>query len=157
MSNKKEKNYREILDNWYREHSDKLKMDNEKMNEIISNTDYINRLISFLKEKKYISDEDWMYFPDIFKEEDRVKVAKIGLLYQVIDKYAINNNIHVNDYEYGNYYKVVFNDFCFDIGVKLDQGIMFFCNKYTLKEEDNIIDFNNLLNIKEKGKVLVKK
>lgn len=155
MSEKLE--WKEETDNWYKEHSEKLRVKKEKMKQLISKTDYIKWLSSFLKDKHQFSDEDWIYFLDMFEDSDRLNMAKICLLYEVVSIYASKNNININTCDYGNYYKVIYEDFCFDIGVKLDKGIMFFCNEDKIRENDTIIDFNNLLDIKEKGKMLLKK
>lgn len=153
----KELEWEEKKDNWYKEHSEKLKIKKQKMTELISSTDYIEWLSSFLRDNHYFSDDDWMYFLDMFEGHDRLNMAKICLLYELVSSYASNNNIAISTCDYGNYYKVIYEDFCFDIGVKLDKGIMFFCNEDKIRENDTIIDFNNLLDIKEKGKMLLKK
>ena len=149
----KNDNIDEKVQNWYKEHSEKLKSDHDKMEKLISNTDYIDWLSNFLRDKKYISDYDWMYFPDLFNENERMNIAKICLLYQLVNEYSIKNSISVNDCEYGNYYSVKYKSFSFDIGVKLDKGIMFFCSQNIY--DDNYIDFNNIL--KKKEKILIKK
>ena len=149
--------WKEETDNWYKEHSEKLRVKKEKMKELISKNDYIRWLSSFLKDKHQFSDEDWMYFLDLFEDSDRLNMAKICLLYEVVSIYASKNNININNCDYGNYYKVIYEDFCFDIGVRLDQGVIFFCNEDTIKENDSVIDFNNILNIKEQEKALIKK
>ena len=155
MSEKLE--WKEETDNWYKEHSEKLRVKKEKMKQLISKTDYIKWLSSFLKDKHQFSDEDWIYFLDMFEDSDRLNMAKICLLYEVVSIYASKNNININTCDYGNYYKVIYEDFCFDIGVRLDQGVIFFCNEDIVKENDNVIDFNNILNIKEQEKNLIKK
>ena len=155
MSEKLE--WKEETDNWYKEHSEKLRVKKEKMKQLISKTDYIKWLSSFLKDKHQFSDEDWIYFLDMFEDSDRLNMAKICLLYEVVSIYASKNNININTCDYGNYYKVIYEDFCFDIGVRLDQGVIFFCNEDIVKENDNVIDFNNILNIKEQEKKLIKK
>ena len=155
MSEKLE--WKEETDNWYKEHSEKLRVKKEKMKQLISKTDYIKWLSSFLKDKRQFSDEDWIYFLDMFEDSDRLNMAKICLLYEVVSIYASKNNININTCDYGNYYKVIYEDFCFDIGVRLDQGVIFFCNEDIVKENDNVIDFNNILNIKEQEKKLIKK
>ena len=149
----KNDNIDEKVQNWYKEHSEKLKSDHDKMEKLISNTDYIDWLSNFLRDKKYISDYDWMYFPDLFNENERMNIAKICLLYQLVNEYSIKNSISVNDCEYGNYYGVKYKSFSFDIGVKLDKEIMFFCSQNIY--DDNYIDFNNIL--KKKEKILIKK
>ncbi len=148
---------RQKVDNWYKEHSDKLRIKNEKMNELISSADYIEWLVNFLKDTHSFSDEDWMYFLDMFEDKDRLNMAKICLLYEVVSGYASKNNIDINTCDYGNYYKVIYQDFCFDIGVKLNQRVMFFCSKDKIMENDNVIDFNNIINARHKNKVLMKK
>lgn len=148
---------KEKIDNWYKENSEKLRKKEEKMKELVSSTDYIDWLSSFLEDKKSFSDEDWMYFLDMFEDHDRLNMAKICLLYETVSGYALKNNINLNNCDYGNYYKVVYNDFCFDVGVRLDHGIVFFCNIDTIKENDSVIDFNNILNVQEKDKELIKK
>ena len=151
----KEKSFEEKISNWYREHRDKLKIEEEKMNDMTSSEDYINWLCNYLKDNHYFYDEDWMYFPDTMSKEDRINASKICLLYQIVDKYAISKGISPEDSKYGNFYRVSYYDFGFDIGAKIDQGIMFFCNE-DLNENKEFIDFNEILDIKRDSKLLVK-
>lgn len=152
-----ENNLRNEIDNWYKEHSEKLRIKKEQMINLISSKDYINWLISFLKKEHYFSDEDWIYFIDMFEDSDRLNMAKICLLYELVSSYASKNNIVISTCDYGNYYKVIYENFCFDIGVKLDKGIMFFCNKDIDDDNTNIIDFDNILLKKEEKALVMKK
>ena len=152
----KEKSIEERIENWYREHSDKLKIEEEKMNNMTSSEDYINWLCNYLKDNHYFYDEDWMYFPDTMAKEDRINASKICLLYQIVDKYAISKGINPEKCKFGNYYRVSYYDFGFDIGARIDAGIMFFCNE-DLDQNKKFIDFNEILDIKRESKDLIKK
>lgn len=147
--------WKEELKNWYKEHDNRLKIEEEKMNSMTSDYEYINWLCSYLKENHYFCDEDWMYFPDTMSEDNRINASKICLLYQIVDQYAIKKDINPEDSKYGNFYRVNYYDFGFDIGVRVDSGVMFFCNE-DLDENKEFIDFNEILDVKIKEKVLVK-
>ena len=147
--------WKEKLKNWYKEYNEKLKIEEEKMKYITSSDEYISWLCNYVKEIYYFSDEDWMYFPDTMEKEDRINASKLCLLYQIIDKYAISNNINPEDGSYGNFYRVDYYDFKFDIGVRVDDGIMFYCNE-DLDQEKDFIDFNDIIEPKEKVKTFTK-
>ena len=148
--------WKEKLKNWYKEHSEKLKIDEEKMKDIVSNDEYITWLCNYLNENHYLSDDDWMYFPDKIKEEDRINASKMCLLYQIVDKYAINNNINPVDDRYGHSYIIGYCDYVFDLGVRLDEGVKFYCIEGFVYNNSELIDFNSLIEPKEKSKILIK-
>lgn len=149
--------FKEKLKNWYKEHSEKLRLEEEKMKNITSNDEYIMWLCNYLYENHYLCDEDWMYFPDTMKEEDRINASKMCLLYQIVDKYAINNNINPIDEKYGNAYKIRYFDYVFDVGAALDSGLMFYCIESLVYKNSELIDFNDLIESKENDKTLIKK
>ena len=135
----------------------KEKQKDKEIKNMLSNTDYINWLNDFSKDKNRFSDDDWLYFPEKLNESDREKVGKLYLLYEGIDCYAEENHISPESCKFGNYYSVKLNDFCFEIGILIGQGTVFFFNKVPLEEDKEFIDFNDIMNFeKDRPKTLIK-
>ena len=136
---------KEEKEKWVRDYFKKYNEDIEKRNEIMSGTKYIKWLIQFTEDKEGFSDEDWLYFPDEINDTDRSNVEMLRLFYEGIEEYANNNYIYPTPCDFGNYYKVKFNKFGFEIGVLAGQGTVFFCNKAPIENEKDFIDFYNVM------------
>lgn len=118
---------------------------NEKIKDIISNTNYIDWIYKFTQDKDKFFSDDWLYFPEKISEIDRDNVEKLCLLYKAIDNYSQQNYIYPISCNFGNYYRVKFNDFVFEIEILVGQGIIFFFNKGSLEVDKDFIDFNNVM------------
>ena len=106
---------------------------------------------------KIISRRKKNQLPEKLNESDREKVGKLYLLYEGIDCYAEENHISPESCKFGNYYSVKLNDFCFEIGILIGQGTVFFFNKVPLEEDKEFIDFNDIMNFeKDRPKTLIK-
>ena len=47
--------------------------------------------------------------------------------------------------DFGNFYRVKLDDFGFEIGISVGQGTVFFFNKVEINDEDDFIDFNDII------------
>ena len=131
-------------DKWMEEYAINMKKKDEQIKDMSSNVDYINWLDNFTKDKESFCDDEWLYFPDSIPTSDKENVDKLGFLYEIVNKYACDNNIYPFPCEFGDYYQVRLNDFGFELGILVGQGTVFFCRRVLV--EDTFIDFNNIIN-----------
>ena len=121
---------------------------NIKMQEILSNTDYIKWLDKFTIEHSNFSDDDWLYFPEKISKEDLEKVNNLHLMYRGIEKYASENYMYPTNCDFGNFYNIKLENSGFEIGILVGQGTLFFCNRVQIENQKDFIDFNDILNNK---------
>lgn len=130
---------------WVEKYIAKEKVKREKIKSMMSNTAYIEWLNKFTQDKDRFSDNEWLYFPEKISESDRENVEKLCLFYEGIDEYSQQNYIYPIPCEFGDFYRVKLNDFCFEIGVLVGQGTLFFFKKASLEDEKEFIDFNDIM------------
>ena len=138
----------ERIKKWAEEYLAKENARNIKMQEMLSNTDYIKWLDKFTIEHSSFSDDDWLYFPEKISKEDLEKVNNLHLMYRGIEKYASENYICPTDCDFGNFYKIKLENTGFEIGILIGQGTLFFCNRVQIENQKDFIDFNDILNNK---------
>lgn len=127
---------------------DYIKKQNEKEQNIkamMSNTDYFEWLVEFTKDRDEFCDDQWLYFPEEICDTDLKNVENLSLFYEAIDGYASKNYYYPVDSEFGNSYKVKLNDLGFEIGILVGQGTIFFCKKISIENDNEFIDFNDIL------------
>lgn len=122
-----------------------------KMQQMLSNKEYLNWLENFTIEHKNFFNTDWLYFPEKISDSDRINVENLDLLYNEIERYASENYIYPVHDEFGNLYKIKLNNIGYEIE-KLDfQGTtLFFCNRVQIKNDYEFIDFNDIINNNKK-------
>ena len=126
---------------------------NNKENSLISNTNYIEWLKEFTLNMKGFYTSSWDYSEEELSEFDRKRVEKLNDFYDSIYNYATNNYIYPNDYSYQSFYKVRLDNFGFEIGFIYGQGIDFFFRKVDIVNEEEFIDFNDVMNNKKQDNV----
>lgn len=137
----------EKMKKWAEEYIEKENAKNMKIKKMMSNTDYIKWLDKFTIEHPNFSDDDWLYFPEKISKEDLELVNNLYLIYQGIEKYANENYIYPTACDFGNFYKIKWENAGFKIGVLVGQGTLFFCNRVQI--EDGFIDFKDIINNKK--------
>lgn len=131
---------------WVKEYFAEEDAKNIKMQEMLSNTDYIKWLNNFTVEYSSFSDNDWLYFPERISKEDLERVNNLHLIYRGIEKYASENYIYPINCDFGNFYKIKSENIGFEIGMLIGQGTLFFCNRVQVENQKDFIDFNDILN-----------
>lgn len=139
---------KEKIKKWAEEYFAKENAKNIKMEEMLSNTDYINWLNKFTIEHSSFTDDDWLYFPEKISKEDLEKVNNLHLVYRGIEKYANENYIYPTNCDFGNFYKIKLENTGFEIGILFGQGTLFFCNRVQIENKKDFIDFDDILNNK---------
>ena len=134
----------------------KINKKEETIKELMSNTDYMEWIISFTRDKSAFSSNDWVHFNHELSEYDKENFNKLCLFYEGLDKYAIENNIMPIISDSGNYYNVEYDNYAFEIGFMAGQGIVFYCGR-TIADKSTI-DFNDIVSYEnEKVRQLIKK
>ena len=141
------------MDRWFAKYIEKENARNEEIKVMMSNTNYLEWLTQFTKDKEGFSDEDWLYFPERIKDSDKAKVEKLGLFYDGIDNYAKLNYIYPLPCAFGNFYKIRLNEIGFEIGMLIGQGTVFFCKKVEVENKQEFIDFNDIMTNKKQEQV----
>ncbi len=121
---------------------------NAKMQKILSNTDYIKWLDRFTIEHSSFFDKDWLHSPEKISKEDLERVNNLHLMYRGIDTYANKNYIYPTSCNFGNFYNIKLENIGFEIGILGRQGTLFFCNRVSIENQKDFIDFNDILNNK---------
>lgn len=116
---------------------------------ISSNTDYIMWLNYFTITHPSFSDNDWLYFPEKINEVDNNHVGELNLLYAAIERYASKNYIYPIPCDFGGYYKIRLGGNGYEVGCVSGQGTVFFVNRVQIDNQNDFIDFNDIINNKE--------
>ena len=135
------------------EMSEKQKNRDEIIKKMLSNTDYINWLISFTKDKDGFFDSDYDYSSEKLNEIDQKNVNLLPLLFEGIYDYAKKNYIYSSEDSLGEYYQVKKDDNGFQIGYISGQGTDFYCKKIPVEKNEYFIDFMDIVNNKKQDNV----
>ncbi len=117
--------------------------DEEKILNIISNTNYINWLIEFTKNKSNFSDK-WLTIANK-NDPNKEYVKNLSLFYEGIKNYATNNHIYPIKEDNKHYYTIKYQGISFQIGYELNDGLEYFCNRVPLENESSFIDYYDIL------------
>ena len=130
---------------WIKKFIEKENARSEKMKNMMSNTNYLEWLIQFTRDRAGFASDDWLYFPEELEKYDRENVDSLCLFYEGIDEYAKRVHFKPTPCEFGNYYKIRLNELGFKIGILIGQGTVFFCEKIPVENDANFIDFNDII------------
>ena len=132
------------------DYKSKEELKNQKIQEIISDTNYLKWLEIFTIEHPSFSDDDWLYFPEKISKEDNEKVKNLHLFFHGIERYAEKNYIYPTKCDFGGYYNIMLDNIGYEIGMLIGQGTLFFCNRTPINKDVEYIDFKDIINNKKK-------
>ena len=141
------------IDEFIKKYIEEEKIKNEKINDLMSNTNYLEWLDKFTQDKKEFYDDDWIYYPELIKDSDKENVEKLYLFYRGIDRYANQNHIYPLQCKFGNFYKIRLNEIGFEIGILIGQGTVHFVRRVAQENEHEFIDFNDVMTRKKQEKI----
>lgn len=118
---------------------------NTKIQEMISDSSYIEWLVNFTVQNPKFKDTEWMYFPEKITTEDYKKVNDLDLLYFVINKYAVENHRYPISTASGKFYRIKYDDVGFIIGITSGLNVEYICSRVEIDKERDYIDFNNII------------
>ena len=144
---------KEIMKRIVEENIKKERQKNEKIKSLMSNTDYIEWLIEFTKDKEGFSDDDWIYSSEKLDDVAKGKVDDLQLFFEGIYQYSRINYIYSLTRPLGECYKIRIGDIGFEIGYLSGQGTKFYCRRILLEEMENAIDFMDIVNKKKQDSV----
>ena len=135
----------ERMNQLVKKYIEEQKSEDEKIKRIMSNTDYIEWLEKFTEDKESFADIEYKYCSEQLKEIDQKNIEDLYLFYAGIERYASNNHIVPKYFDFGEFYKIKYNNFYFKIGIAYGQGNSIFCHKVTGKNLKGFINFNSIL------------
>lgn len=141
------------IDKLIKEYIEAEKVIYEEIKSMMSNTDYVEWLKEFSKDKNQFCSDDWLYYKDEIGEIDRDNVGKLCLFYRGIANYSNQNYIYPIPSKFGNYYRVKLDDFGFEIGMLIGQGTIFSFNKVSIDDDKEFIDFKDIMTNKKQDNV----
>ena len=144
----------EKLNVWFDESIEKQKKMKDIIINIMSDPYYIEWLKEFSKDKDKIDDDEWLAEAQFdLSESDKRNIGNLYLLYDALDIYGDINRIKTYPCDLGNYYRVKYDDFCFDMG-NLIGGMIFYVKKAPIESDKQTIDFNDFFIERERNKEL---
>lgn len=117
----------------------------EYTTQLVSNTDYFEWLIKFTEDKGWFRDDFYLRHPEKLSELDRINVGKLWAFHAMIDRYADRNNIPADKYDYKYNHKVKLNENGLKIGLLVDQGVQYYCERIPVENENEFIDINDVI------------
>lgn len=133
----------------YRKYEEKQKEINDKSRDLVSNEDYISWLSKFMEDYPVFTSSDWIDVMELLGSEDRSGVMDLHLFYKGISLYAKENYIYPESSEGFEYYSIKYKDFGYRIAEFGDMRKYWACERISLDEEEDFIDFYDIMANKE--------
>jgi hypothetical protein len=125
------------------EFAEKEKERQAKMDSIKKNDEYINWLVTLVKEKKSITDDGYDFDNDV----DRQNIGKFDCLFKTIESYVLKTFSNFFQTDYGAEYLVKKDDFTIVVGCASGQGTYFYVQdyQYAIKDEPELKNIEPLI------------
>ena len=120
----------------------------DKEKELFSSPKYILWLNEFTKKYESFSDDDWLYNPDKISDDDLKQVQYLGTIFNGIEAYANKNYIYSKSCDLGECYSIKLGDVAYEIIESSFPDGAYSCKRVELADDDDIIDFNDIINDK---------
>lgn len=137
---------------------EKLHAEREKAKQLVSDNTYILWLENFTNIYPKFTDDLHEHYPDKLSSVDCQNISDLYLFFQGIDNYASQNFIASETEEIGfenEYYLIVYNDICYQIGTVSGQGTFAYCDRIKTTSE-KVINFNDVIaNKQQKNKKII--
>lgn len=114
----------------------------ERVEEMTSDTQYIDWLEKFTLKRPFFSEEDWQFSAD-FSQEDRDNIQDLPLFYRGIDCYARRNYISPSVEGNRVSYPLKKDDVYYQIGYQMEQERLFYCER--VKPVERSINFYSIM------------
>lgn len=141
------------INKFMQEYMADAKEQHDKAIKIVSTVEYITWLGNFTKKYEGFSDNKWLYCPEELSEQDNNFVQELHLFYDGIETYSSHNYIYPIKCDFGGFYKIKYDGIGFEIGRLIGQGTLFYCTRVEIVNEQEFIDFNDIMNNKEQDNV----
>ena len=135
----------ETIKKWAYEYALYEKEKKIRVQEMLSCDSYINWLNDFTLKYSRFNSDDWLYFPNEISKDDLENVDNLYLFYSGLRDYAYENSINSVECNYGDFYKIKYDEIGYEVGIMVGQGAIFFCNRVKIYDND-FIDFNKIIN-----------
>ena len=131
-----------------------MDLEKDAIKEIVSNYDYIKWLKDFTLEYNLISDENWLYRPEVVSYEDKKKSLELSYLYLGIDAWARQNLVYpkkiVMGKREGDYYNVLYDDAYFQIGLLSGDKNVCYAKRVEQLDKEDTISFDDVAHNKKR-------
>ena len=108
--------------------------------------DYILWLDEYTKKNPEFTDYGWKFYSGKTTKEDESNISKIWILYDIVEEYALGNNILPISTENSEQYNVKYNDAYFRIAkTETEDGHYYYCSRVTDNDEDEFIDYKKVM------------
>lgn len=125
--------------------------DTIRMQELFSDTGYIEWLCDFLVNHKSPSMDEWTGDSLELSEQDKQNIQDMNLFYNGIESYAEKNGIRIINGSDEEFYMVQYRDFCFKLGHQNPEWHNFlFFKQIDFDERCAYIDFSDVLGMYSK-------
>ncbi|MEE3342580.1 MAG: hypothetical protein VZS44_00635 [Bacilli bacterium] len=127
--------------------------ENRIIDEMMHSTNYISWLIKYTKDKESFSNEKLLNYPEETFDSDEENIKSLGLFFEGIRSYALQNRICYTISDFNVYYNIKIMECGFQIGWKTDLGDVYFCNKVPVEKDKNFINFRDIMLDKKQEKL----
>lgn len=143
-----------MIEKWFNEYFVNESIRKEKIEGIMSSTNYVDWLKKFTQDKVGFTDCDYSAFDERIDYSDKYNIDMLDMFYDGIDKYANENYIYPTPADGGYFYRVKLDDFGFEIGfgVRMQEAI-YYVNRLALGKHNTFIDFNDIIAGKKQDNV----
>lgn len=133
----------------------KIKMEQreERIKNLVANTDYIAWLSDFTLINGDFFVNDWEYSKTKLPKQEMENVKKLGDFYSAISEYADRNYIYPEDTKVSKYYRVKYHCSMLHVGYIGNKEPEFFCARQELDDESKYIDIEDIIDNKKQAHV----
>lgn len=146
------------IDKWFKDFIKDCQKQQEEINEIVSNADYISWIENYTKQTPMFTNCFNLYLPDETPEKERKNKEKLELFFKAIRSYAEKNYIYpkLSNSGLGCFYLIRHNGVSYKIGILEGQEIIYVCELVDIRKFavdflnfPNTINFSDILNDKK--------
>ena len=131
-----------------------MDLEENELKEKVSNFDYITWLKNFTLEYHWVSDENWLYRPEVVSYEDKKKSLELSYLYFGIDAWARQNLMYPKKVTIGErdgyYYNVQFDDAFFQVGLLNGDKMVCYAKRVEQLDKEDFINFYDVVSNKKR-------
>lgn len=135
--------WRAKIAKWAENERKKEAIKQAKIQDILSNPDYMKWLEDFTLKYPDFTNRYWTYSSDL-SAEDSKRVEDLVILYNLISSFATKNYIYQEQRDSTVFYRIQNDNIGYEIGIISGLGIEFFCKRVEIEPGVNFIDFNDI-------------
>lgn len=142
------------LEEWASKYVAKYNKKIANISELFSDIKYIVWLEKFTLEHSRFASDDWLYKEDQISGKDNENVNKLCLLFEGLEMYAQKHEIYPEICDFGCFYRMKHNNIGYIVKILIGQGTVFICERTSIDENKEYIEFNDVIKEKQMPMVL---